>query len=85
MLSYGKKDIEDTRKLWEYCERHFRLKHNIAAILGEQGCTTCGSKNISKNGTRVLGTTKYQRFFCNDHGGYAGKSPISKPDNQLRF
>lgn len=77
MCRYGKKDIVDTRALWNYCSAHFKPKLNAATLLGELACTNCGSRDICKNGTRTLGKTLYQQFHCKEHGGYAGKSPIS--------
>jgi hypothetical protein len=37
-----------------------------------------GSNNIKRNGTRIAGKTKFQEFYCNAHGGYAGRAPLSK-------
>lgn len=79
MCTYGAKDTEDTRTLWNYLSQHFDARFNTAIHVGKaHACKTCGSENISKNGTRIAGKTKYQSFYCNDHGGYAGRSPISK-------
>ena len=78
MVTYGKKDVEDTRAIWEHCEKHFTPRFNTAILNGGHSCKTCGSNNIRKNGTRFTGTTKYQSFYCNDHGGYGGRATISK-------
>lgn len=79
MCYYGGKDVEDTRDLWYYLEQHFTPKFNMSTYVGvDKACTKCGSLNIRKNGTRISGKTTYQEFFCNGHGGYAGRSPISK-------
>lgn len=77
MCTYGKKDIVDTRALWEHCNAHFKPKFNAATKLGIRACTNCGSESINKNGTRVSGKTTYQHYYCKNHGGYAGKSPVS--------
>lgn len=77
MVRYGKKDIADTRALWEYLEGHFETRFNHATFLMDKVCVTCGSCNIIKNGTRISGKTRYQLYFCNEHGGYAGRAPIS--------
>jgi len=37
----------------------------------------CGSFNIRKNGTRVAAGVEYQQFYCNAHGGYAGKARVT--------
>lgn len=79
MCFYGAKDTEDTRILWNYLKNHFDAKFNMAIYLDKKhGCKTCGSDNTKKNGIRIAGKTKYQQFYCNDHGGYAGRAPISK-------
>lgn len=79
MCIYGAKDTEDTRTLWNYLSQHFDAKFNMAVFKGEaHACKTCGSDKIHKNGTRVSGKTKYQAFHCGEHGGYAGRAPISK-------
>ena len=77
MIKYGKKDIEDTRALWDMCKRHFKPKYNAATAQFGQACASCGSKDITKNGTRIKGKTRHQRFYCNEHGGHAGYAPIS--------
>ena len=78
MVEYGLKDTEDTRALWNHCVKHFTPRFNQAMYKGEQVCINCGSPNIQKNGTRLSGKTRYQQFFCADHGGYAGRAPLSK-------
>lgn len=77
MVRYGKKDIVDTRQLWEYCVKHFKPKFNAATKQALRACVTCGSQCITRNGTRVAGKTLYQNYYCSTHGGYAGRSPIS--------
>ena len=41
MLEYGKKDVEDTRAIWEYCSKHFEPKFNMATKLHELACKNC--------------------------------------------
>jgi hypothetical protein len=78
MLSYCKKDVEDTFKLWKYAEGHFKPKFNHATFNGYLSCRICGSNKLKKNGTRVRNKTIFQMFHCNEHGGYAGECPITK-------
>ena len=78
MIDYGKKDVEDTRALWYDIKDHVKPKLNMATFLQKRVCISCGSKDVIRNGTRVLGKTRYQKFHCNGHGGYAGRAPISK-------
>lgn len=77
MCMYGAKDTEDTRILWNHLSEHFQPKFNHAKFDGNsEACVSCGSQDIRKNGTRMSGKTKYQSFYCNSHGGYAGRAAI---------
>lgn len=78
MIRYGKKDVIDTRASFNRIKPYIKPKFNMATFLQEHVCTNCGSSNIYKNGTRIAGKTRYQNYYCNEHGGYAGKCPISK-------
>jgi predicted PolB exonuclease-like 3'-5' exonuclease len=79
MSIYNKKDVTDTQAVWDYCVKHFEPRLNKNTQMGVSGhCKSCGSSKISRNGTRVAGKTKYQHFYCNEHGGYAGRASINK-------
>jgi DNA polymerase elongation subunit (family B) len=78
MIKYGKKDVEDTRAVFKAIKPYIKPKLNMATFNQDFCCTNCGSINLKKNGTRVAGKTRYQYFYCNEHGGYAGKAPINK-------
>lgn len=78
MCRYGIKDVEDTRKLWNRVSAYITPKFNAATFYDEVRCVNCGSKEIRKNGTIVRGRSKYQKFYCRDHKGYAGIRVISK-------
>ena len=82
MLTYCKKDVEDTVNIWKYCEKHMSPKLNRAAYKENICCVTCGSVNIIRNGTRQAGLTTYQHYYCKSHGGYAGKTPLKS--NKIR-
>lgn len=80
MIKYGKKDVVDTRALWERLQEHFEPRFNRATFDDKRlACRhqDCGSENLKKNGTRVAGKTKYQEYHCNNCGRYAGRTPIS--------
>ena len=77
MIKYCKKDVDDTKKLWDFALAHMKPKFNMATFKQELCCKICGSRSIRKNGTRPSGKTMYQTFFCNSHGGYAGRAPIN--------
>lgn len=82
MLKYGKKDVEDTRFLWNKLVEHFDPKFNYGVWKGSLDIlckhADCGSSNIRKNGTRATGQTRYQEYLCNECGRYAGRTTISK-------
>lgn len=77
MVAYGKKDIEDTRAIWNKMKRHMKPKLNQSAFYGLKCCTKCGSTKISKNGTRVRGKAIYQTYQCRDHKGFAGETILN--------
>lgn len=85
MVSYCKKDVQDTKKLWKHLEAHISPKFNHSVHTGTPVCKVCGSTNIKKNGyTRSPAGVKYTKYYCNDHKGHAGshregvKNPILK-------
>ncbi len=75
MYKYGKKDVDDTRTIWQYCEGHFLPTKTIFRTMAheERQCLTCGSTNIEKDKFRANGIITW---YCNDHQGYAGRSRI---------
>lgn len=78
MIKYGKKDVEDTRALWNYMSSHFETKINVARYNDiEMGCRHCGSTNLKKDGTKVSGGCKYQQYECLDCWHYAGRTKLS--------
>lgn len=77
MVKYNRKDVMDTLKVWEKISAHVKPKFNQATFLGTDACRTCGSTNITRNGTRVRGKVIYQKFFCRAHGGHAGEAPLT--------
>ena len=79
MLKYGKKDVEDTRAIWNYVSAHVITRQRAPAESTTLPCCThCGSANVYRNGTRRSGNDTYQNFRCNNHHGYAGKALITK-------
>lgn len=90
MCTYGAKDTEDTRILWNYLKDHFDPKFNHAVYSKLQKivivkdwkqphhvCKHCQSPNLKFNGDKQAGMTMYKMFVCLDHGGYAGRAAIS--------
>lgn len=75
MVTYCQKDVVDTKKIWDYCMRHFKdLKLDHKRWSGKACCPSCGGLDIISNGyyTDCKGV-KYRRLFCNSHRGTAGR------------
>lgn len=70
MYFYNKKDALDTEAALVKVLPYIKLRYNAS---NDDGCTTCGSKNLEPTKTTIQGRTKYQHFECLDHNGYAGK------------
>jgi hypothetical protein len=77
MKDYNKKDVEDTRILWDNLKQHFAPKMNMAAFMQQKVCTECGGGHIIKNGTRLSGKTVYQTYQCKDCGRVS-RAPLSQ-------
>lgn len=78
MIQYGKKDVEDTRAIWNKVSKYIEPKFNFSTYSNVLCCKTCGSKNIVQNGKRISGGCRYQTYLCKDHQGYAGRITINK-------
>ena len=83
MITYNKKDVRDTKELWQYCEEHFESKIRPPMDLsGEPQCKVCGSKDLHRRGKVFGGGYSYQQFRCAQCLHYAGRARIMK-DNKL--
>lgn len=76
MVEYGKKDVADLRAIWKFAEAHIEPKYNKVPNTKKLVCDTCGSNRIHKRGTRVSEGSIIQRWYCLNHGGYAGRTVI---------
>lgn len=85
MIKYGKKDVEDTRTLWNKLVEHFDPKFNMSTFVGDgtPRCkhADCGSTALAKNGTRILGGTRYQCYMCLSCNRYAGRRSVNVKTN----
>lgn len=83
MIKYNIKDVLLLEAVFNRFKPYVKLRNNYGANLnGEHRCTNCGSANIIKNGTRLANHVLQQRFYCNDHGGFAGYGRV-KQDGQI--
>jgi hypothetical protein len=88
MLKYNKKDVEDTRSLWYYLSSHFEPKFSMANYMNDRICCRhedCGSRNVKKNGIRWSGQVRYQEYFCNNCGRYAGRTSLAVSGREGRI
>lgn len=84
MKVYNKKDVTDTKNIWDHCKRHFVPKYNRS--VGHPGmlCKRCGSDNIlTSGGPKVSGKSMYQYYFCKDCNGSAGRALYNPVKNQV--
>jgi hypothetical protein len=69
MVTYNRHDVEVTRsvfkKLQPYCDSHINRE-----LFGKTGCPRCGSTKVQSRGVHRAITKTYQRFCCNDCGGW---------------
>lgn len=85
MIKYGKKDVMDTRALWNKLSEHFDPKFNMSSFINHGiRCkhADCGSEQLKKNGIRVACKTRYQMYVCLACGRYAGRTPLSSVLNR---
>lgn len=74
MTDYGAKDVEDTRDMWLYFEKHITPRFSHSSNQDGFSCKECGSTNLRKNGYYTSrAKVKYTQYYCKDHNGYAGK------------
>lgn len=85
MIKYGKKDVVDTRTLWDRLSTHFECRLNQATFNElEFACVKCGSTNIGQNGTKASGGTLWQSYICRTCGSYAGRKPLRSIRGKLK-
>lgn len=63
MEEYNIQDVILLEKLYVRL-RPWIKNHPNVGLYGEQGCPTCGSKNINRRGFAYTQTCKYQRYVC---------------------
>lgn len=70
LFKYCKGDIKAGANLYFKLLPYIKNHPNINKTTNgpKTACGSCGSKNVSKNGTRKTRTAVYQRYLCNDCG-----------------
>ena len=73
MRKYNIRDVRATEKLY-LRQRPWIVNHPNLSTFGERdgaSCPKCQSQNLQARGWAVLQAGRYQRFQCNDCGGWA--------------
>ena len=69
MVIYNKQDVVLLRKVFlklrPYCANHINRE-----LFGDIGCPRCGSQDVQSRGTHKAITRSYQRWQCQDCGGW---------------
>jgi len=69
MSKYCKHDVKLLHGVWEWLHLWVQHKYNMNTHNDTSySCSNCGSSKVSKNGTRITMSGKYQKFQCNDCG-----------------
>lgn len=86
MVVYNKHDVVLLEKVFlklrPYCANHI----NRALFGGTNGCPRCGSTHVQSRGTHKAISRVYQRYQCQDCGGWfrqASKSLVSAPKTRI--
>ena len=81
MLKYNKQDVVLLEKVYDklrpYCSAH--PNHNLFS--SDSVCPKCGSKHLQARGTAVTSIGRFQRFQCQDCGGWSrGRQNLREAD-----
>lgn len=83
MCYYNRKDVEDTKAIWNKIKPYIKPKFNMSVFYGDIRCTNCGGQNVRKDGTRIKNQSTYQELYCKDHYGYAGRVLLNDKNIKL--
>jgi hypothetical protein len=75
MKKYNRKDTEDLRDIWNYCEKFITPKFQYRKK-GEVVCKNCNSNHLIKFGVAQQGITRYQQYWCKACDSYAGRKAV---------
>lgn len=85
MKEYCIQDVDTTEELYLRVRPYARQHPNVAIFLDNEDptCGKCGSSNLQRRGKSRTNTQEYQRYQCQDCGGWArGRNTIR--DKSLR-
>ncbi len=79
MVSYGKKDVTDTEKVFLKVFLYCKPKTNMATVVGKDlACMRCGGMDLRTLRKSYSATQVFQQYRCVDCNLYACKAPIGK-------
>jgi hypothetical protein len=70
MRRYNVQDVRLTEQLYDVLKPWIHNHPSVALDLGVDGCNRCGSQNLQKRGFDTTSLGKFQRFQCQDCGGW---------------
>lgn len=73
MVKYCKQDVALLEKVYLKLRPYIRNHPNMNVYENKIGCPKCGSESVQSRGYYFTSTGKFQRFRCNDCGGWSKK------------
>jgi hypothetical protein len=81
MRKYNPQDVVSTEKVYMKLRPWIEQHPNLGTYSASDAltCPTCDSKDVVKNGTRVLQQGSYQRYHCNNCGAWPRAKQLLTP------
>ena len=78
MIEYNKQDVDLLEKIYVQLRPWMNNHPNMNVYTDFiNHCPICGSEHVQRRGFRITRTNKYQRFHCQDCGGWSSK-PLTR-------
>jgi hypothetical protein len=84
MVKYNKQDVALLERVFLKLQPYV-ANHLSRQLLGETGCPRCGSTNVQSRGVHKAVTRAYQRFQCQDCGGWFRKLKADGKSTTMRL
>lgn len=86
METYNKRDVEITEKVYLRLLPHAAAYPNRASIEGRpDACPRCGGGPLHVKGMQISRVAKYNRWQCQECGGYCRSRVAEKTKDKVRF
>lgn len=79
MESYNKQDVRLLEKVYDRLKPWIRNHPNMSVMSGAPCCPNCGSENSQARGYAITLARTYQRFQCQDCGGWHRSQRAERP------